>query len=489
MMKMEKASSRRGLNKKVYVGLWLVAFLPRFVLALLFFDHSIALDDMYQYDMLARSVLQGNGYRWYSEADFEKLRPYYERFLDVEDIQFPEEGLRTAHRAPGYPVFLSGVYAVVPESNRFGWTRLIQAALTAGLAPLCALIAIHSSLGKKTALISGISMALYPILLFYPIALASENLFLPTLAAGFLFLLLIPSHATIKYPLLSSFFLTWSTLTRSVVALFHLVSAAWMRIFHRTKLKHIAFFLALTLLLTLPWAIRNSRLMGKPTFLETSLGYNLYISYHPEGNGGFISRIAIEPLAHIEDRARDQFATQKALQFIKEDPGGALLRVIRKMAFFFGLEDREMIYFYGNGFLGNIPQPWRWTLYILLTLPWLLVGWLTPLGMLLNENRPAVWLTLGLLFSYAVPHFLIIAEPRFHLALVPLLLPYTAHAWTKRHKIPSLFSPSKAGRWTRVLVLGSWIFFSTLIVWHISLHWDLLLRVMGPEGNQLQIPY
>jgi hypothetical protein len=94
--------------------------------------------------------------------------------------------------------------------------------------------------------------------------------------------------------------------------------------------------------------------MGKPTFLETSLGYNLYISYPPEGHGGFISRIAIEPLAHIEDRARDAFATQQALQFIKDDPGDALQRVFRKMAFFFGLEDREMIYFYGNGFQRHV---------------------------------------------------------------------------------------------------------------------------------------
>lgn len=478
-----------GLNKQAYGWLWLVAFLPRLVLALLFFDHSIALDDMYQYDMLARSILHGKGYRWYSEADFKKLEPYYKRFLDVEDIQLPEEGLRTAHRGPGYPVFLSGVYAVVPETNRFGWTRLIQAALTAGLAPLCALIAVHSGLGKKTALISGISMALYPILLFYPLALASENIFLPTLTAGFLFLLLIPSHETIKYPLLSGFFLTWSTLTRSVVALFHLVSAAWMRIFHRTKIKHIALFLVLALLLTLPWAIRNSRLMDKPTFLETSLGYNLYISYHPEGNGGFISRIAIKPLVYIEDQARDQFATQQALRFIKDDPGDALLRVFRKMAFFFGLEDRAMIYFYGNGFLGNIPQPWRWALYILLILPWLGVGFLTPLGMALSENRPAVWLALSLLFSYAVPHFLIIAEPRFHLALVPLLLPYTAHAWTQRHRIPSLFLPLKSGRGTAVLVFGSWICFFSMIIWNISLHWEILLRIMGPEGHQLHIPY
>jgi hypothetical protein len=488
-MRTKNTSSKNKITKRAYGWLWLLAFLPRFVLALLYFDHSIALDDMYQYDMLARSILQGNGYRWYSEADFEKLRPYYKQFLDVEDLQFPEEGLRTAHRAPGYPVFLSGVYAVVPEAIRFGWTRLVQAALTAGLAPLCALIAIHSGLGKKTALISGASMGLYPILLFYPLALASENIFLPMLSAGYLCLLLIPSHAPLKYTLLSGLFLTWSTLTRSVIALFQLVSAAWMRIFQRTKIKYITLFLILTLILTLPWAIRNSRLMGKPTFLETSLGYNLYISYHPEGNGGFISQIAIEPLSYIEDQARNQFAMQKALQFIREDPVDAFLRVLRKMAFFFGLEDREMIYFYGNGFLGDIPQPWRWALYTLLVLPWLAVGFLTPLGLALSDHRPAVWLTLGLLFTYAVPHFLIIAEPRFHLALVPILLPYAVHGWTQRRRIPSLFSFSRSGIGTATLIIGSWILFLCLIFWNLALRWEILLRVMGPEGNQLHITY
>ena len=479
----------KQLPIRAYLLLWLLAFLPRLALSLVFFQHAITLDDMYQYDMLARSIIQGRGYRWYSAEDFEPLETYYDQFLDVDQLKFPEKGIKTAHRGPGYPLFLSGVYSLVPEQGRFGWTRVIQAAMTAGLAPLTAFIAAASGIKKRTAVLSGAAMGLYPILLFYPVALASENLFILTLTGGFVSLLQFDKRGKWTYLFLSSLFLALSIMTRSAAFLFLLFSAVWLMSGRRKNYAQAALFLAVTLALCLPWAVRNSRLMGKPTFLETSLGYNLYISYHPEGNGGFKSEIAIRPLKYVEDQAREAYTMKKASQFIRQNPGDAVVRIFRKMAFFFGLEDREIIYLYSNGFFGVVSQPWRLFLYLALVLPWMATLLFSPLGAVLHPDRRAVQLTLGLLVTYAGPHFLIISEPRFHLALVPSMLPFAALGWTRRKAIFNQFSSSGHRKRTLIILGLIWTALLLLLVWHISLHWDTLLNVMGPDGHNLHLTY
>ncbi len=478
-----------AMSPRSYLLLWLIAVVPRLVLAVVFFQQSIALDDMYQYDMLARSMLKGKGYRWYSAQDVEPLKPYYKQFLDLDRITFPEEGIKTAHRGPGYPAFLTGIYALVPEHNRFGWTRVTQAMFTAGLAPLTALIALYSGFSKRTALLSGIGIGLYPILLFHPLALASENLFLLTLSAGFLCLLIYQKRGAWAPLILSSLLMAASILTRSVALLFVLFIAAWLFFGPRKRISHSVTYLAIILCLCLPWAVRNSRLMGKPTFLETSLGYNLFISYHPEGDGGFVSEIAIRPLTYIDDQTRDEYTKKKALQFIRRDPGDAVVRVFRKMAFFFGLEDRAMVYFYGNGFFGPIPQPGRWLLYTVLVLPWVLILLFFPPGIIMHRSRMAMILTLGLTVTYAVPHFLIIAEPRFHLALLPVLLPSAARGWVNRGSIPQIFSSRGSRMKQGTFLILAWATLLLLVAWNVSMHWETLIQVMGPDGHNLHPTY
>lgn len=469
--------------------LWLVAFLPRLLIAIAFFDAGISLDDMYQYDMLARSLAEGRGFRWYSAADFEPLRSYYTRFLDVEQLDFPEEGIQTAHRGPGYPTFLSLIYRVTPETTRFGWVRVIQAGLMAGLAPLIALIALSYGLSRNAARLSGWAAAWYPLLLFYPVGLASENLFLPLLVISVQFLLSIPPSGRISRSLLTGVLLGLTALTRSVISLFLPLSAWWIgrRVSGRWTVGLLVLVTAVGI--TLPWAVRNSMLMGKGSFLESSLGYNLFISYHPEGDGGFDHRIAVLPLQFVEDRQREDYALSRALEYIRDDPGEALERVVRKTAYFLGVEDKELVYFYTNNQIGNIPQPWLSVLYVLFVLPWLLILLLAPLGMLLHRQRAGVSLSLLLFAGYTLPHLLIIAEPRFHLALVPVLLPFAASAWESRKSIHEKIT--HAG-WKRpYLKLGlTWAALAGFSLWYLAMRWPTLVQVMtSPHSNQLYLAY
>lgn len=90
MLKKADSNLKTKMTKSPYLWLWFLAMVPRLTLAIVFFDQPIALDDMYQYDMLARSLLAGEGYRWYSQEDLEPLKPYYAKFIDMDSLQVPE---------------------------------------------------------------------------------------------------------------------------------------------------------------------------------------------------------------------------------------------------------------------------------------------------------------------------------------------------------------------------------------------------------------
>ncbi len=59
------------------------------------------------------------------------------------------------------------------------------------------------------------------------------------------------------------------------------------------------------LLVTVPWAVRNTLLHRQPTWVETSLGYNLYLGYHPQGTGTLQYGISLDLLPTLDDRERD----------------------------------------------------------------------------------------------------------------------------------------------------------------------------------------
>jgi len=65
--------------------------------------------------MLARSIQEGHGYRWYFQTDLEQLRPYLSQFLDYSKLDLPEYGLVTTFRPPGYPPLLALIYTFSPR--------------------------------------------------------------------------------------------------------------------------------------------------------------------------------------------------------------------------------------------------------------------------------------------------------------------------------------------------------------------------------------
>jgi 4-amino-4-deoxy-L-arabinose transferase-like glycosyltransferase len=481
-------ASAKGISFPL--GVFLAALVLRLIPVLLARSLAIGLDDMFQYDMLARSLAAGDGFRWYASADLEMLKPYVD--FDLSSVDYdPVRGVETSFRAPLYPVFLSLIYLLVGSgANRFFAARLAQTLLGAALAPLTYLVAkkIFPE-NERAAKISAWTVAAYPILLAYPLGLGTENPFFLLLLASFFFLLQSVERPSAFRFLLSGFFLGLTVLTRSVILPFAALAILWT--WFVLKQKRGALLVSLALALTIsPWIVRNSLLHHKLTGIETSMGYNLYLGYHPQGNGSFVFGPSLDLLSILDDAERDRVGTQKAIQFIRAEPERFIPLAVNRLGFFFGLEKRVLMYFYGNNIVGFIPFPLLLTLFLVMLLPFVIVCFLAALGAsLLRWSPPAILLGL-LFFAYILPHVFILAEDRFHLALVPFFAILASNFWTNGWKpITARWNESRMGK----IVVAFAVLAALLLLlnWGLELSRDAdkIIQLLGPNGNFSNYPY
>jgi hypothetical protein len=342
---------------------------------------------------------------------------------------------------------------------------------------------------EKAARISAWIVACYPMLLVYPLGLGTENPFFVLLLTSFFFLLRSNEQPIPLNFLLAGFFLGLTTLTRSVILPFAGLAILWA--WFLLKQKRGAILMALAFALTIvPWIIRNSLLHEKPTGIETSMGYNLYLGYHPRGNGSFVFGPSLDLLTVLDDAERDRIGTEKAIEFIKAQPGRFIPLAINRLGFFFGLEKRVLMYFYSNNIIGYIPLPFLLTISGILLLPFVFISVSAAIGLAYLRWRPEHILLILLFGGYILPHVFILSEDRFHLALVPYIAILAAQVWV--HGFASLrerWHETQMGKW--IAVFAIFAAFLLLANWSFELirDADKISQLLGPNGNQSHFPY
>jgi hypothetical protein len=483
--------------------IFLVALVLRLIPVLLTRQLGIGLDDMFQYDMLARSLASGNGFRWYAPPDLARLTPYLH--LDVMAHALDPRGVLTTFRAPLYPAFVAMIYAAFGiDAGRFFAVRLAQAALGAFLAPVtyfAGLLMLHGrnvAEGDKPAQpiakVAAWVVSLYPTLVIFPLALATENLFFPLVLASGLVLLKLAQESTasegatprprliLAYALLAGMLMGLAALTRSVIVPFACIAVIWIGLSLRRPGPAMAAALAFVLTVT-PWIVRNSLLSHRLTGIESSMSYNLYVGYHPQSTGTFTFGPSLDLLSIIDDRARDQMATQRALDFIREDPQRFPILAFRRLGYFFNLELRAFTYFYVNDFLGPIARPLLVLILSVLGIPFIVVSLSAALGAASLPRRTQTVLLVLLFGSYLLPHVLILSEERFHLTMIPFLAICAANGWARG--IGALKSRYVAALLVFIvcgLLIGNWCF-------ELARDGQVLGQMLGPNGNQLYFSY
>ena len=473
-------------SKSFIVKIYLAALILRLIPILLTRGLGIGLDDMFQYDMLARSLAAWNGFRWYAQADLNQLAPYVDFDLGSVKAYDPVRGIPTSFRAPLYPAFLAMIYFFSGSGfSRFFAARLAQAIfLGAPLAPLAYLTAQKLfPNNERAARLSAWIIAAYPMLLIYPLGLGTENPFFVLLLTSFLFLLFSIEKPTNSNLFFAGLFLGLTALTRSVILPF--AALAFCLLIYTARRRALIAIFAFLLVVT-PWVIRNSLLHGRFTGIETSMGYNLYLGYYPEGNGSFVFGPSLDLIPILDDSLRDQVGTQKALEFIRAQPERILPLALNRLGFFLGLEKRVLMYFYSNNIIGFIPRPLLLTISAILLLPFVFICISAALGLsLLRWNTKTVLLAL-LFLAYILPHVFILSEDRFHLALVPFIAILAAQFLVSRNLISTYASGSRIMAVVSILIVLLLIF-----NWGIELFRDAdkIATLLGPNGNHASLPY
>jgi len=480
--------------------IFIVALILRLIPVLAARGLGIGLDDMFQYDMLARSIASGNGFRWYAQQDLNQLASFVHFDLSSVKEYDPIRGIPTSFRAPLYPTFLAIVYFFSGTGfSRFFAARLTQAILLgAPLAPLTYFVSkklfpplrVGEGAGVRSERVARIAawiVACYPMLLVYPLGLGTENPFFVLLLTSFLFLLWSIGEPTTFHFLLSGLSLGLTALTRSVILPFAIAAFCLLFFLHRKR----ALFSVLSFLLVItPWIIRNSLLHHKLTGIETSMGYNLYLGYHPKGNGSFVFGPSLDLLTILDDTERDRIGTQKAMGFIKAQPERFIPLAFNRLGFFFGLEKRVLMYFYSNNIIGYIPRALLLTIAAILLLPFVFISISAALGLSFLRRKPEHILLALLFLGYILPHVFILSEDRFHLALVPYFTILAAQVWVNGlAPLVVRWNESQTGK---ILVLFALVTVIMLIMnWNFELlrDADKIAQVLGPNGNQSYFPY
>jgi hypothetical protein len=157
------------------------------------------------------------------------------------------------------------------------------------------------------------------------------------------------------------------------------------------------------------------------------------------------------------------------------------------LAYFWGFEDRELLYFYGNNLFGPVPQPWLALAYLVLVTPFAAVALSAPFGLaLFPRHRGVTLLLVGTTLAAYLP---ILAEPRFHLPLVPYLAVYAAAAWTAPGFMHRCWQSLREGRTAWRVAVAACGVLVLLWAWDMWSEWPRLAAIMSPGGHQLRLDY
>lgn len=379
-------------------------------------DLGLKIADEQQYAQLATSLLHGRGFAW-ATGELTSLRP------------------------PLYPGFLAAIWRVTGEGNLQA-VRVVQIVLSL----LTALLAFDLGRRAFTPAVGAFAAAgtwLYPSLIYQDFTILTETLFTLLLVAFVLFAVMLVERPRVWLALACGLALGLAALTRSVVfpvplllcpLLVLLLKGSW-----RQRLVLPALVFAGYAVVVGPWAVRNTRLQGVVTIVDSMGGMNLRMGnyeYTPEdrmwdavsmkGTESWIYAFTQESHPRpVTEGVKSQWAEHKAVEYMLAHPGVTLRRTAIKFGDFWGLE---------RSFIAGVQQglyaPPFWFVFVASVLIAASSALLIVLGAGgLWLARPAWPQHLLLLLPVVVMtglHSLVFGHSRYHLPLVPLVLLYAA---------------------------------------------------------------
>jgi 4-amino-4-deoxy-L-arabinose transferase-like glycosyltransferase len=409
-------------SRSILMAALIIGLLIRLAILWQTSDLSTKIIDEQQYSQIARSIVAGHGFAW-------------------------GEGAPTSIRPPLYPGMLAAIWRVAGSENLQA-VRAIQILLALATTALVYVLGARIYDARVGRLAAAVCW-LYPSFIFFNFLILTETLFTLLLVAFVLVTVLLVQTPRAWLAVGCGVSLGFATLTRSILWPLPLVLCPLLAMLIRAPLaRRLALPCLVAIgytLIVAPWAIRNTRLQGVPTIVDTMGGINLRMGnyeYTPEdrmwdavgltGEQSWVYGIWNDlPGETITEGRKDKWAQRKALEFMRAHPGLTLRRSFIKFADFWGLE-REFIAGVQNGLFA--PVLWFQVLgsaAIVLGYALVVMAGAAGIWMASPDDRRMQMLLLLPVLVIMGGHSIVFGHSRYHLPLIPIFGLYAAALLTK----------------------------------------------------------
>ncbi|MBS1493689.1 MAG: glycosyltransferase family 39 protein [Bacteroidetes bacterium] len=387
-------------NKSYSKILWSIISLSFLIKILLtFFLPSEIRSDSYVYHSLAQSI--------------------------VNTFTYSFEGKLTGVIAPGYSIFLSGLYFIFgPEQF---YVKIIQSILEIFTCYLFFKVCLNYFDAKKSLIALSI-FAFFPSNILFSQTILTEPLF-GFLAILILFLVLKDNF--VKYIFVIGLLWGYAILIRSSFAPSILLIPLFLFFYKRKEinfsgvLKYSLLFFIGAFLVICPWLIRNKTTLNTFT-IATQGGFTFWSGSNPDATGTWYHKIEeSNPLFNIEDEAqRDKEFYKLGIDYALHNPHKFLVTGIKKLGYLFSSERMIVLYFTkGDGKESTSTQVYKSVnplLIALINIPYFVVMSLGLWGLLMMKRKTFfIW---GMIFSWLFTFFMFVALARYHYVLVPFFI-------------------------------------------------------------------
>ncbi|HUW22555.1 MAG TPA: glycosyltransferase family 39 protein [bacterium] len=338
-----------------------------------------------------------------------------------------QPGIPTAHRAPIYPLFLSGVYFLFGHS--YLAVRIIQS-LIGSLTCVAVYFIGRRIANKNVGVIAAIICVFYPFFIYYTGYLLVETLFTFLLAVAVYCLITSVDKPDWKNLSLGGAFMGLAALCKPTAFAFVPFSAlSFLVILGIRKVstyRNIGIFLLFFTITLSPWVIRNHIVFRRIIPSTTQLGFALLdgsLLFDAEHQWRIEQEEQKNPILlkgkELNEIEQNNYFTKEALKFIRNNPKYMMKLALRKFLKFWRLYPHtENIYTYGQSK----------GLLVLLSL--LSYGILLPfslLGIIFSiKNWKRFTFFYGLILSFTIIHLIVWSQIRYRLPIMPYMIIFAA---------------------------------------------------------------
>jgi 4-amino-4-deoxy-L-arabinose transferase-like glycosyltransferase len=404
-----------GSTRRALLLIMVLALVLRLAVTVAFEPVPPSLSDAEYYEAAARSVAGGTGYE-----------------VRLTETQFVPGDWPTAFFPPGFSFYLAGFYKLLGAGVDVA--RIANVAAGVLTIPVVYLIGVRL-LGPREGLLGALLAAISPSLALWTPVLLSETLF--TLVFGLALFLVVDAlrgggRLVLLEAALAGAVIGLAALVRGQALVLLPVAFAWwwLHTVPRSRVPVAAALAAVAVLLLLtPWTLRNLSIFDEPVLLSTNFGYNLRVGHAEYSNGRFVDPVdlyeLVDPGENLELTLNAEGA-RLAVDYALAHPGRELELSLDKVRWLWSPDTDVVLWLESFGATPideTVESALQWPARVM---HWATLALLVPALLSLGMRHRAVSLAGLLALAWTAVHIVFFGEPRYHLPLLPLLLPFTA---------------------------------------------------------------